>query len=187
MTAIKIVGLGGASNRHSNTDAALQLAVAGARAAGAEVSVFDLYALDLPMYRYGVEDPAVAPFIAATRAAHGMLWCTPLYHGSMAGAFKNALDWLQLLADDTPPYLSGKVVGLIATAGGEQALQAINSMEFTVRSLRGWTLPLTAPILYASRVFSADGQCLDNGVAERLQLLGTEVVRAASKLHAPAV
>ena len=183
MTAIKIVGLGGSSNRHPKNAAALDLALAGARAAGAEITLFDLYEYNLPMYRYGVTDPAVAPFVEATRAAHGMIWCTPLYHGSMAGAFKNAIDWLQLLSDDYPPYLSGKVVGLIATAGGEQALQAINSMEFVVRSLRGWTLPLTVPILRSYAAFDDKGACLDERLAERLHSLGTELVRAASKLN----
>ena len=183
MTAIKIVGLGGSSNPHTTTRAALETALASAGNAGAEIQLFDVHALELPMYRYGVTDPRVAPLIEATRAAHGMIWCTPLYHGSMAGAFKNAIDWFQLLADDDPPYLSGKVVGLIATASGEQALQAINGMEFIVRSLRAFTLPLTAPILYAEKAFDERGQCVDAPVRERLHALGTELCRAASKLH----
>jgi hypothetical protein len=48
---------------------------------------------------------------------------------------KNALDWLKLLGDRDPPYLTDKVVGLISTAGGVQALQAVNAMEFVVRAL----------------------------------------------------
>jgi FMN reductase len=49
-------------------------------------------------------------------------------------SFKNALDWLKLLGDRNPPYLTDKVVGLISTAGGEQGLQAVNTMEFVVRA-----------------------------------------------------
>lgn len=32
-----------------------------------------------------------------------------MYHGTISGAFKNALDWLYLLADRDPPYLTGEV------------------------------------------------------------------------------
>jgi FMN reductase len=32
------------------------------------------------------------------------------------------------------------VIGLMSAAGGTQGLQAINTMEFAVRALRGWGL-----------------------------------------------
>ncbi len=68
-----------------------------------------------------------------------------MYHGSVSGSFKNALDWLELLADRDPPYFTNKVVGLISTAGGIQGLQAVNTMEFCVRALRGWRCPWWCP------------------------------------------
>ena len=52
----------------------------------------------------------------------------------MSGAFKNALDWLILLAENDPPYLANKPIGLVTTAGGVQGLQAINTMDFIARS-----------------------------------------------------
>jgi FMN reductase len=75
-----------------------------------------------------------------------MIWSSPTYHGSVSGSFKNALDWLILLAERDPPYLTNKPVGLVTTAGGVQGLQAINSMEFVVRALRGWSVPLVQPV-----------------------------------------
>ena len=71
-----------------------------------------------------------------------MIWSSPTYHGSISGSFKNALDWLILLAERDPPYLSNKPIGLVSTAGGVQGLQAVNSMEFIARALRGWSVPL---------------------------------------------
>lgn len=179
---IKIVGIGGSSLPAGAPLAALDLALAGARAAGAEVELLDIHALALPMYEYGVEPPAVVSFVDVVRSAHGLLWCSPLYHGTIAGAFKNAIDWLELMHHDDPPYLSDKAVGLIATSGGEQALLAINTMEYIVRSLRGFTVPLTAPVLRAHEVFDDQGRARDPRLAERLRLLGAEVVRAAAKL-----
>ena len=147
---------------------------------GAEVRLFDLRALDLPMYVPGAEGaPAAAVELCeATYAAQGMMWSSPLYHGTVSGAFKNAVDWLNLLSDRTPPFLTDKVIGLISTAGGSHGLQAVNTMEFAVRALRGWAVPLVLPIPQAWRVFQ-DGRVLDKRVEEQLRALGHELARSA--------
>jgi FMN reductase len=180
MKPIRIVGLGGSSNPRSSTTAALETALAGAREAGAEVVAFDVQTLALPMYAYGMSTPAAEELMAAVRGAQGMIWCSPLYHGSVSGAFKNTVDWFEMLSRDAPPYLSGKVIGLVATAGGDQALQAINTMENIVRALRGWTLPLTAPVSRADMAFDSSGAPHDPLLGERLRTVGREVVRAAA-------
>jgi FMN reductase len=110
-----------------------------------------------------------------------MIWSSPLYQGTISGAFKNALDWLHVLGRRDPPYLHDKVIGLISAAGGTQGLQAINTMEFSVRSLRGWAVPYVVPIASAARVFAEDGSVRDEPVAGQLALLGEEVVRVAGK------
>jgi len=184
---IDIVGLGGSLAPRSASLAALNVALAGAREYGALVQLFDLRELDLPMYVPGAPVPDAARRLCdATYAAHGMLWSSPLYHGTISGAFKNALDWLQLLGDRTPPYLTDKVVGLISTAGGTHGLQAVNTMEFVVRALRGWAVPLVLPIPQALRVFQ-DGRVLDARIEQQLRALGHELARAAQLFGAQAV
>ena len=111
--------------------------------------------------------------------ARGMLWSSPPYHGTVSGAFKNALDWLQLLGDRDPPLLTNKVVGLISVAGGVYGLQAVNTMEFVVRALRGWSVPLVIPIPRAWEVFDEEGKVRDEGIERQLRKLGAEVWRAA--------
>jgi FMN reductase len=101
----------------------------------------------------------------------------------VSGAFKNAVDWLVLLADRDPPYLTGKPVGLITTAGGVQGLQAINTMEFSVRALRGWAVPLVLPLPHSWRTFDANGHLTDEATAGQLRTLGAEVVRAARQFR----
>lgn len=181
MSKLTILGLGGSVNPGSPTTQALALALEGARDAGAEVRCLDVQTLALPMYEYGLSTPAAEEMIAAVRASQAMIWCSPLYHGSISGAFKNAIDWLEELARDDPPYLTNKVVGLIATAGGEQALQAVNAMEQIVRALRGWTLPLTAPVLRADQAFDEHGKPRDPALGARLRGLGRELVSAAAR------
>jgi len=74
--------------------------------------------------------------------------------------------------------LTDKVIGLISTAGGTQGLQAVNTMEFIVRALRGWAVPLVVPVPQAWRIIQ-QGHVLDDSVSAQLRTLGAEVDRAA--------
>lgn len=185
---LKIVALAGSLADGSSSLAAARIALEAARAAGAEVELLDLRALNLPMYDpgHGLPPEGVRRLVEAVADADGLIWASPMYHGTISGSFKNALDWLQLLADATPAYLSGKFVGLVATAGGVQGLQAINTMEYVVRALRGYTVPLVVPVSRAWQVFDEEGRATDPSVAQQLQALGREVVQAASRQRSPA-
>ncbi len=186
---MRVVGLGGSLSRRSASLGALNTALAAAAAAGADTEVFDVKERDLPFYRPHVDNapPDAVRLCEAVAAADGLVWSSPLYHGTISGSFKNALDWLELLSDRDPPYLTDKVVGLIGAAGGSQGLQAVNTMEFVVRSLRGWAVPLVIAIPQAFRAFDEDGHALDARVEQQLQSLGTEIVRSAGRLGAGVV
>ncbi len=182
---VNIVGLGGSLAAQSTSLAALRVALEGASHAGARTQLFDIRELELPMYvPHAADVPEAAKRLCdAVYACEGMLWSSPLYHGTISGSFKNALDWLQLLGDRQPPYLADKVIGLISTAGGAQGLQAVNTMEFIVRALRGWAVPLVIPIPQAWRVIQ-HGEVLNDAIAGQLRALGAEVARAAEHFAA---
>ena len=177
----RIVGLGGSLRRTSTSRAALQQALGGADETGAETSLLDLRELDLPMYNPDGDEPGEvgARFIESCYSADGLIWSSPLYQGTISGALKNALDWLHGLGQRDPPFLHDKVIGLVSAAGGTQGLQAINTMEFAVRALRGWAVPYVVPVASADRVFEASGQIKDESVRSQLSMLGREVVRVA--------
>jgi FMN reductase len=176
-----IVGLGGSVAAPSRSLAALELALESAQEAGAHTILFDLHRLELPIYNPTVRVPgdAAQELIETAYRADGLLWSSPLYHGTISGALKNALDWLHLLDDREPPYLTDKVIGLISTAGGTHGLQAANTMEFVVRALRAWAVPYVVPVAQAWRAFDEGGRVLDDTVRGQLQLLGSEVTRVA--------
>jgi FMN reductase len=162
-----VVGLGGSLSPTSASLTALEIALAGAADAGAETRLLSVRDLQLPMFapQALAEPPQVATQLAqAASHADGLIWSSPLYHGTISGSFKNALDWLQLLAHENPPFLTNKVVGLISAAGGVQGLQAVNTMEFIVRALRGWAVPLVVPVARAYQAFSG-GQRSPGGAA----------------------
>jgi FMN reductase len=170
-----IVGVGGSLRPSSRSMTALRIAAAAAEKMGAEVELFDVRLLDAPFYVPGAEpSPAVRSFAEAVHEADGLIWSSPMYHGTISGSFKNALDWLQLLARREPPFLTDKVVGLIGLAGGIQGLQAVNTMEFVVRSLRGFAVPLVIPIS-ARDAFDGEGRLTHEGVRRQLGDLGREV------------
>jgi FMN reductase len=185
-TRLKIVGVGGSTATVSRSRAALQTALEGAETAGAETQLLDIRQLNLPMYNPDDDEPngSATSLIEASFSADGLLWSSPLYHGTVSGAFKNALDWLHLLRDREPAYLHDKVIGLISAAGGAHGLQAINTMEFATRALRGWAVPYVVPVATAARVFDREGRIQDQAVERQLQMLGSEVVRVAERFRA---
>jgi FMN reductase len=92
--AVKIVALGGSFAQQSTSLAAVRIALEGAADTGAQVELFDVRQLDLPIY---VPQSADVPerartFCESVYAADGMLWSSPLYHGTISGSFKNTLD-----------------------------------------------------------------------------------------------
>jgi len=182
--SLTVVGLGGSLTCNSRSLAALQVALDGASEAGARTTLLSLRELDLPMYDPDGErepPPAAVTLIEACYDADGMLWSSPMYQGTISGAFKNALDWLHALGSREPPFLHDEIIGLISAAGGTQGPQAINTMEFAVRALRGWAVPYVVPVASAFQVFNSAGRITNEGVEQQLRTLGTEVVRVAAR------
>lgn len=177
-----VVGLGGSMSPSSRSLAALKVALQGAEQAGTVTQLFDVRGLNLEVYVPGFEPPEAALRLCdAVHGADGLIWSSPLYHGTISGSFKNALDWFELLRDRDPPYLTDKVVGLISVAGGVQGLQAVNTMEFVVRALRGFAVPFVVPVARARRTFDEGGGPLDPRVSKQLQSLGDEVASICLK------
>jgi FMN reductase len=187
-TDLTIVGLGGSLAETSRSRAALLVALEGAEQEGAGTRLLDLRALELPMYDPDVQEPGetASQLMDACYGADGLIWSSPLYQGTVSGAFKNALDWLHDLGNRDPPFLHDKVIGLISASGGTHGLQAINTMEFSVRALRAWAVPYVVPVATAWRVFGTDGQVEDETIKTQLHTLGMEVVRVAHRFAADA-
>lgn len=183
MGKVTVVGLGGSLAEHSNSLAAIKIALEGAAEHGAEIRLLDIRELNLPLYVPRLEENPgeVCDFCEIIAGCNGMIWGSPLYHGTISGAFKNALDWLQLLGNRNPPYLTDKVIGLVSTAGGTHGLQAVNTMEFVVRALRGWAVPLVVPISQAWQAFDEHGVTKDENLIQQLKTLGAEVARASEQ------
>ncbi len=184
---VRVVGVGGTMRPGSSSLAALRRSLGAAEAAGARTELLDLrhlrlptYEPDIPLEEYGDN---VRRFVGALRTADALLVSTAAYHGTVAGATRNALDFLEFLAADDPPYLDGKTVGLIATAaGGQAAPNAIAALVQTAHALRAVVAPFSVPIPGSWPV--ADGDEIAAGRYDRrLDDLGRMVVDLARKLR----
>jgi FMN reductase len=179
--SLRVVAIGGSLKENSASLASLQTAAAECARLGADVTVLDLKKLNFPMFSpAGEKNPPeeIKQYLALARSADAFIWASPMYNGSISGAFKNALDWLHPLKEDDPPFLSNKVIAFIATAGGVQGLQVINTMDFSARSLRGIIVPLSVIVAKAPEAF-VEGRWVDEEVVKQLRMLGQEVFRMA--------
>ena len=180
---IRIVAIGGTVNPGSTTEQALRLAGVEAGKDGAEVQVFGgMYLAGLPHYR-GADHTLAngAELVEAVRRADGLLIAAPGYHGTISGLVKNALDYLEELAQDERPYLDGRAVGLIATAYGDQAtMSTLQTLRSIVHALRGWPTPMGATIRTYQGLFSPDGECLEDRARMQLEMVGAQVRRGAA-------
>lgn len=115
---------------------------------GISTQVFKLADSGIPLFDLAITEipESVKQMNQVFQDADVHIWLTPLYHGSMTGAMKNCLDWLEYSASAPKPYLTGKMIGLVCWADGTQAIQGINAMDSVAKALRAWTLPLSVPI-----------------------------------------
>ena len=91
---------------------------------------------------------------------------TPVYHGMVSSALKNALDYL-----GTDEF-EHTVVGLLATAGGGSYAQTLEHLRTGVRTVHGWVLPHEVGIPNASDAFNESGVFVDAALRERVATLG---------------
>lgn len=179
---LTVVGIGGSMRADSQSERALNVALDGARVAGAEIVTMTGLDLVLPFY-----DPAVAErsevahrLVEALRRADGVILVSPGYHGTVSGLVKNALDYAEDLRADPRPYLDGRAVGCVAMAQGWQAtVTTLTALRSIVHALRGWPTPLGAALNSGQVHFDERGVPSDSAVERTLRTIGQQVVQFA--------
>jgi NAD(P)H-dependent FMN reductase len=175
-----VVAIAGSLRDASHTRTALRHALAAAGDRGAETDLLDLREYDLPVYDADADDAGDAPALrAAVRAADSVLLGSPMYHGSYAAPLKNALDYCGF------EEFENKTVGLLAVAGGSFPVTTLEHLRSVCRALNAWVLPHQAAVPRASSQF-ADGEFVDDAMAERVAVLGERAVEYADIRPDPA-
>ena len=191
---VRLLGIGGSMRAGSMSLVLLKSALQLAAEAGAETHLADVRILHLPMYNSDVPldaylrgaddatnlgEPASLPaFLAAVRAADAVLLCSPTYHGTISGAVKNALDYLEFMGGDVPRYLGGRVAGLLGM-GGAGAMNALNAAYHTMRTLNALVVPATA-VVPKSALDAETLTITDPALRGRVAMMVGEVIEYAT-------
>jgi FMN reductase len=175
-----ILGLGGSLAAGSRTELLLRSALREAKAQGMRPKLFGLAARPVPpLSPETVQNPPenVRLLLHTVRAADVLALAAPVYHGTIAGSFKNVIDYLDLLGGDDPPWLSGKAVGLMAVGATTAAgYQTVSAMDHFCRALRALTVPT---VVVADSSFAGTDGVLPGPLAERITRMCGELRRYA--------
>lgn len=177
-TPPKLVCLGGSMREASISLAALNALIPIAAEKGFDVTLLDVRALDLPMYvpyrpveAYPeAQHAAIRHLLQTCREADAMVWSSPTYHGTLSGSFKNAIDFLEELADDPRPYLHHCPVGLIVV----NDTVTFPAMLCAVKEFRAWPAP--TQILVRKIQFSEQRELIDDKTRQRLTRMVDELL-----------
>jgi NAD(P)H-dependent FMN reductase len=132
-----VLAICGDTGSRSGSRRVLALAVAATQAAGADVSVLDLHALDLPVYDPDAGTDSLHGGVMALRriveAHDGFLIVSTEHNGSLPAVLKNALDWStrQLPGSDVSDPFGGKVAAIMSSTtadGGASCLDHLRSV-----------------------------------------------------------
>lgn len=133
----KILAFAGSTRRASHNKRVVQIAAAGARDAGAEVTFLDLKDLPMPIYDADAQEaegfhPNAAEFQRILLAHDGLIVSTPEYNGSLPGVLKNAFDWASRANGDIKmgATFRGKVAAIMAASpGGFGGIQCLSHLR----------------------------------------------------------
>lgn len=181
--SILIVGIGGTTRPHSSSEKALAVCLRACEALGAETVLLGAGELDLPMYSpdCATRTPKAQRLVNLLRQADGVIVASPGYHGSVSGLVKNALDYVEDMSQDNPPYLDGRAVGTIACGAGWAATATtLVALRSIVHALRGWPTPMGAAINSTTPVFDTDGAVTDERVRLQLECIADQVMQFAA-------
>ena len=139
---IKILAISGAVREKSKTAKLSKISRKYFDQPNVEYILFDLQKNPLPIFdqtEKNLKSENVQLLLRHARKADGYVLISPEYHGSMSGAIKNALDWMDYL--DDIDYFNRKVVGIMGGGGSLGNSGATIQLMMAIRAMHGWLMP----------------------------------------------
>ncbi|BBB26875.1 NADPH-dependent FMN reductase [Amphritea japonica] len=181
---MKILALSGSTREESFNSRLLDIAVAGARSAGAEVTVVDLKNYDLPLFNQDFEYHEGAPEaviqLKDLMIEHqGLLIASPEYNGFPSPLLKNALDWVSRQQNDHEPPMfayKGKIAAVMAASpGAGGGSRGLTVLRILLQNLGVMALPGQITLGRASQAFREDGRLHDDQLQRAAESLGADL------------
>lgn len=192
-TKPRILAFGGSLRRDSFNQKLAAIVAAGARSAGAEVTVIPLRDYPMPVFdedleRSGGKPEAAARLKALFREHDGLIIASPEYNSSVTAALKNAIDWVSRVDSGDEPMLSalaGKTAVICsASPGALGGLRGLVHLRAILGNIGITVLPDQLAIGGAMKAFREDGSLADEAHVAKALGLGSNLARHLAKLLA---
>lgn len=187
---IKILAFSGSSRSGSLNQMLLNIAIEGAREAGAEITKLQLSELQLPIYcgdledRQGLPDGALK-FKTALAEHHAFLIATPEYNGGYTALLKNALDWASRPSNSDKSgigcYADRPAAMVSASPGLLGAIRSQISLQTVLHKLGMHVIPASFALGNAHQLFDSHGEIKNPDIAIAVKAVGVAVVEAAKR------
>lgn len=180
-----ILAICGSFRKGSTNRKLLDMAVAGARGAGAQVVEVDL--LDYPMAAYNEDDQnrnglpaAVVKLRQMVFDCDGILFSVPEYNRSLPGGFKNVIDWISRRDAEGPLSVTcfrGKHIALMAASSGMSGgRRSMDEMRVIMTGLGSQVLTEQVSLPGARAIFDGSGQT-DPKLRPMVEALGARLTK----------
>lgn len=191
MSEVRILAFAGSTRQNSWNKKLIRVAVAGAKSAGASVTLVDLARYPMPLFDGDLEDQRGIPekaleFKQLMREHDGFLLSCPEYNSSITGVLKNTIDWASRKADEEAPLecFKGKVVSLMSASPGKLGgLRGLVHVRAILGNLGCIVLPEQVAVPSATDAFADDGTLKDENQRKRVEALGGELAAVMTKLR----
>jgi NAD(P)H-dependent FMN reductase len=187
----RILAFAGSTRADSFNKRLIRIAVAGARAAGAEVTLIDLRDYPLPLFDGDLEareglPPNGRKLKDLFLAHHGLLMSCPEYNSSITGVWKNTIDWVSRPVPGEAPLagFDGKVAAIMsASPGALGGLRGLVHVRAILGNIRVLVLPDQVAVPKAGEAFNPDGSLRDSKQHAAVEALGAKLAQVISKIH----
>ncbi|MEQ1517612.1 MAG: NAD(P)H-dependent oxidoreductase [Usitatibacteraceae bacterium] len=189
MTAVNILAFAGSTRKQSWNRKVLEVAVQGARDAGANVTLVNLADYSMPIYDADWHEAnGVPPNMLRLREkmmeANGLFIASPEYNASITPLLKNTLDWLSQSVDGasgSAPF-ANKIGALLGASNGAfGTIRALPHVSYILSNLGVFMLPVVA-VPAVSQAFDASGNMSNERTRKMVTGLGERLARTIDKL-----
>lgn len=186
----RLLAFAGSVRRGSWNRMLLDLAIADARSAGAEVTHLDLRETPLPLYDGDLEAAEGLPEHARTikdlmKSHDGFLIASPEYNSSVTPLLKNAIDWASRREGDEPALVCfrGKTAGLVsASTGALGGLRGLFHLRDILLNIGTHVIPTQHAVPRAPEVFDEAGGLTAAAHRKGVARVAEDLVRATRAL-----
>ncbi len=189
---VKLVAFAGSTREKSFNQAILDVAVEGAREAGAEVNLISLSDYPMPIFNqddeamHGIPEQA-QQFKELLIGADGFLIASPEYNSSYPALLKNAIDWASRQAGDEKVLAAykGKVAGIMAASEGALGgMRVLVTLRMLLENIGTMVLPNQKAISRVNTLLDENGKVSDEKTIKQLKLLGKQTAELTAKVIA---